>query len=123
MNKYELDLTSYPVDFERWVIKDEKRELETGVEDLDVKKEISDLLRLNGVYDDGTESFDGLMLAKQIRETETDSIEISKTELILLKKVMDKLIGREHNPAKGLMSLGGQRYEEMIIRVYGLGRE
>ncbi len=123
MKSFDLDLSSYEVDFERWVIEDEKRVLKTGTEPLDVKKEIADMLRIPGIYENGIESFDGLMLGREIRTSEEDSFSISEDELTLLKKVMDKLIGREHNPTKGLVSLGGPRYEEMIIRVYGLGRE
>lgn len=123
MRKYELDLGEYEVDFERWEIEDEKRVLKTGKEPLDVKKEIADMLRIPGIYENGVESFDGLMLGREIRACEENSFSISEDELKLLKKVMDKLIGREHNPEKGSISLGGPRYEEMIIRVYGLGRE
>lgn len=123
MKKYELDVSEYEVDFERWAIEEEKRVLKTGKELLKVKEEIADMLRIPGIYENGIESFDGLMLGREIRASEGDSFSISEDELSLLKKVMDKLIGREHNPAEGQISLGGQRYEEMIIRVYGLGRE
>ena len=123
MKKYELDVSKYEVDFERWVMEDEKRVLKTGKEPLKVKEEIADMLRIPGIYENGIESFDGLMLGREIRASEEDSFSISEDELNLLKKVMDKLIGRDHNPAAGQISLGGPRYEEMIIRVYGLGRE
>ena len=123
MKKYDLDLTEYEVDFERWEIEEEKRVLKIGKEPLDVKKEMADMLRIPGIYENGVESFDGLMLGREIRALEEDSFSISEDELKLLKKVMDKLIGRDQNPAAGQISLGGPRYEEMIIRVYGLGRE
>lgn len=123
MKKYELNVSEYEVEFERWEIENEKRVLKTGKEPLNVKKEIADMLRIPGIYENGVESFDGLMLGREIRASEEDSFSISEDELTLLKKVMDKLIGREHNPATGQFSLGGPRYEEMIIRVYGLGRE
>ncbi len=123
MKKYELDLSEYEVDFERWVMEDKKRVLKTGKEPLKVKEEIADMLRIPGIYENGVESFDGLMLGREIRASEEDSFSISEDELSLLKKVMDKLIGREHNPAKSQIALGGPRYEEMIIRVFGLGRE
>ncbi len=123
MKKYELDLSEYEVDFERWEIKDEKRVLEKGMEPFPLKDEIADILRIPGVYKDGVESFDGLMLSKEVRACEDDSFKISEDELKILKAVMDKLIARDHNPAAGLIALGGPRYEEMIIRVFGLGRE
>ncbi len=123
MKTYELDITPYPVDFERWVIKDEKRTLDKGTEDLNVANEIADMLRLPGIYDSGVESFDGLMLGREFRAWETGTFSINEEELTILKKVFDKLIKREHNPSAGSVSLGGVRYEEMIIRVFGLGKE
>ncbi len=122
MKSFDLDLSSYNVDFERWEIEDEKRVLKTGKEPFPIKQEIADVLRIPGIYDNGVESFDGLMLSKEIRACEDDTKDISETELNLLKKVMDKLIAREHNPAAGQIALGGPRYEEMIIRVFGLDR-
>ncbi len=123
MKKYELDLTKYDVDFERWIMKDEKRVLKKGTELFLLTEELAELLRIPGVYANGIESFDGLMLSREIRACNEDVFLISEDELKLLKAVMDKLIGREHNPASGQMALGGPRYEEMILRVFGLGRE
>ena len=122
MKKFSLDVSSYPVDVEQWVIEDGERKLNKSVEDLNVKKEISAILRLPGIYADGIQSFDGLMLARSIRELEGDSFSIDEAELRLIKGVFDKLIAREHNPANGQVSLGGLRYEEMILRVFGLDR-
>ena len=123
MRKYELNLGKYDVDFERWEIEDEKRVLNTGKEPFPIKTELADMLRIPGVYANGVESFDGLMLSREIRTCEDDTFVISEDELKLLKAVMDKLIGREHNPATGQISLGGPRYEELILRVFGLDRE
>ena len=123
MKTYDLDLSEYEVDFERWEIEDEKRVLKTGKEPFPIKTEIADMLRIPGIYKDGVESFDGLMLSREIRACDEDVFPISEDELKLLKAVMDKLIGREHNPATGQIALGGPRYEEMIIRVFGLDRE
>ena len=123
MKKYELDVSEYEVDFERWESEGKKRVLKIGKEPLDVKKEIADMLKIPGVYANGIESFDGLMLGREIRACEENLFTISEDELKLLKKVMDILVAREHNPKEGFISLGGPRYEEMIIRVYSLGRE
>ena len=122
MKSFDLDLSSYDVSFERWVIEEEKRVLKTGMEPFPIKEEIADMLRIPGVYANGVESFDGLMLSKEIRTCEDDSFKISEDELKLLKAVMDKLIGRDHNPAEGQIALGGPRYSELIIRIFGLGR-
>ena len=123
MKTFDLDLSTYDVSFERVVIKDKKKVLEKGMEPFLLKEEIADMLRIPGVYANGIESFDGLMLSKEIRTCEDDSFKISEDELKLLKTVMDKLIAREHNPTAGQVALGGPRYEELIIRVFGLGRE
>ncbi|KKN51292.1 hypothetical protein LCGC14_0624000 [marine sediment metagenome] len=123
MKMYDLDLSEYKVDFERWEVEDEKRVLKTGKEPFPIKKEIADMLRIPGVYKDGVESFDGLMLSREIRACEDDSFKINEDELKILKAVMDKLIARDHNPSTGQIALGGPRYEELILRVFGLGRE
>lgn len=123
MKKYELDLTEYEVDFERWEMEDGKRVLKTGKEPFPIKEELSGVLRIPGIFENGVQIFDGCMLGKQIKNCEADTLEINEDELKLLKTAMDKLIAREHNPAAGQVALGGPRYEEMIIRVFGLGRE
>ena len=123
MKKYELDVSEYEVDFERWEIEDEKRVLKKGKEPFPLKTELAELLRIPGIYANGVESFDGFMLSREIRVCEENVFTISEDELKLLKTAMDKLIARDHNPATGQIALGGPRYEEMIIRVFGLGRE
>ena len=123
MKTYDLDLSEYEVDFERWEIEDGKRILNIGKELFPIKKELGDMLRIPGIYKDGVESFDGLMLSKEIRACDEDTFKLNEDELKLLKAMMDKLIGRDHNPANGQIALGGPRYEELILRVFGLGRE
>lgn len=122
MKTHDLDLSEYEVDFERWEIEDKKRVLKTGKEPFPIRKEIADMLRIPGIYKDGVESFDGLMLSREIRACDDDSFKINEDELKLLKAVLDKLIGRDHNPANGQIALGGPRYEELILRIFGLGR-
>ncbi len=123
MKMFDLDLSEYEVDFERWEVKDEKRVLITGKEPFPIKTEIAEILRIPGIYKDGVESFDGLMLSREIRTCDDDVFKLNEDELKLLKSVMDKLIAREHSPQKGQIALGGPRYEELILRVFGLGRE
>jgi hypothetical protein len=106
MKKYTLDLTDYKV----------------GESDFPMKLELSGLLRLPGIYKDGIETCDGVMLARSIVEAD-NSIEINEQDLALVKKVMDILIAREHDPKRGKVSLGGVRYEEMILRVFMLDKE
>ncbi|MBW1931466.1 MAG: hypothetical protein JRI56_00265 [Deltaproteobacteria bacterium] len=120
MKTYKLDLSDYEVVSEVVEIKDGEPVKNLKVEAVSVKKELSELLRLPGIYSDGMELFDGAMLSRQIKECEGDELEINEDELNLLKKVMNKLIGREHAPEKGKIALGGPRYETMIVRVFGL---
>ncbi len=122
MKTYDLDLSEYEVDFERWVIEDKKRVLKTGKEPFPIKTEIADMLRIPGIYQNGIESFDGLMFSREIKACDDDIFKISEDELKLLKAVMDKLISQEHDPANNKFALGGSRYEELILRVFGLGR-
>jgi hypothetical protein len=106
MKKYELDLTDYKV----------------GESDFPVKKELSGLLRLPGIYRDGIETVDGVTLARHILASEK-FIKINEDDLALIKRVMNTLIGREHRPLQGQISLGGVRYEELILRVFTLDKE
>lgn len=106
MKTYKLNLKRYKV----------------GDADLNVKDELYDLLRLPGIYADGIEMCDGIILAKSINGQESDELEINEDELNLLKKVLNILIKRPHNPPMS-RSLGGVRYEELILRVFMLDRE
>lgn len=123
MKMYDLDLSEYEVDFERWEMEDEKRVLKTGKEPFPIGTELAEMLRIPGIYKDGVESFDGLMLSREIRACDEDIFKLNEDELKLLKGIMDKLIGREHNPTAGVIALGGPRYEELILRVFGLDRD
>jgi hypothetical protein len=106
MKKYTLDLTDYKV----------------GEQDFPMSTELAGLLRLPGIYKDGIETCDGVMLARDILASD-GSIEINEADLALVKRVMNTLIAREHKPLQGQLSLGGVRYEEMIIRVFTLDKE
>lgn len=107
MKTFELNVTDYKTD------KDE----------VNMREELSQLLRLPGIYDDGVETCDGVILAKAIRESSEDTKTISEEDLTLLKKVMNKLIAKPHQPQLGQISLGGIRYEEMIMRVFLLDKK
>jgi hypothetical protein len=107
MKVYELNLESYKV----------------GDAELDVREEFYTLLRLPGIYADGVETCDGIILAKSIQRCAEPVLEINAEELALMKKVMDTLIARPHKPQIGQISLGGPRYEELILRVFMLDRK
>lgn len=122
MQTYDLDLSVYEVDKNTIEKVDGKNKVVTVKETFKVRDELSGMLRLPGVYKDGTESFDGLTLAKQIRECDGDSLTINDDDLVLIRKVLDQLIAAKHDPAQGKMSLGGPRYSEFILRIFGLGK-
>lgn len=115
--KYRINLKDYAVDFERWELVDGKRELKSGTEPLNVKSEIYEVLRIPGVYKDGVETCDGVDLANRIKDAD-EFIDIKTKDLDILKKVFNKLIAQEHNPAQGQMAMGGPRYIELIQRVF-----
>lgn len=115
--KYRMNLEPYDVDFERWEVKDGKRELKTGKEPLDANKELRELLRAPGVFQGLTEAYDALKLADKIEACQDGSIDLTANEKEKIKKVFDKFIAREHNPAAGQIALGGPRYIELIRRV------
>ena len=123
MKSYELNLTEYEVDYERWELEDEKRVLKTGKEPFLIKTELSGILRIPGIFENGVAIFDACMLGREIAACEEDTLTISEDELTILKTAMNKLIAREHNPQAGQIALGGPRYETMIVRVFGLDRE
>lgn len=115
--RYRINLKSYDVDFERWEVKGDKRELKSGTESLNVKAEIYEVLRIAGVYKDGVETCYGIDLAEKINAA-GDSIDLDVKELDLLKRVFNKLIAQEHNPQLGQIAMGGPRYINLIQRVF-----
>jgi hypothetical protein len=115
--KYRINLKPYDVDFDRWEIVDGERKRNSGREPLNVKSEIYEILRIPGVYKDGVETCDGVDLANRIKNSD-DFIDIEVKELSLIKKVFNVLIAREHKPQIGQIALGGDRYIELIQRVF-----
>jgi hypothetical protein len=91
--------------------------------EIDVKKELSEMLRMPGMYRNGIETCDGIILARSILGCDKETIEITDAELAILKKVMNILIERPHNPQMRQYSLGGKRYEEAILRVFLLDKD
>ncbi len=106
MKMYTLDLENYKV----------------GEHEVKPKQEYYDLLRMPGIYSDGLETCDGVILANRILECDDTIVEINETELALLKKVLNILIKIPHNPP-ATRSLGGPRYDTLIVRVFMLDKE
>lgn len=115
---FRLNLSKYEVPYERWEASDGKRELKRGTEEFLIRQALSEILRIAGVYQNGVEVVDGVLLAKQIRDCKEDFINIEDKDIELLRRIFNKLIAREHNPAIGQIALGGSYYEELILRVF-----
>lgn len=116
--KYRLNLKDYDVEqmvFE--VVDDERKQVSKNIP-VEVKKELYQILRLPGVYKDGIETCDGVALAIVIKDCEEDHLDIEAKELEILKRIFDKLIAQEHKPQIGQMAMGGERYIELIQRVF-----
>ena len=113
-----LDVTNYNVPFEHFEVVENERKVVQGEEPLDVKGELYGVLRLPGLFKDGIEVVDAVLMARKIRDAESDNVELDANEEKLLKGAFNKLIDREHNPSTGQVALGGPRYEELILRVF-----
>ena len=103
----ELNIANYEVDKDK----------------VDVRQEISEMLRMPGMCKDGLEICDAIILARSVVGSDSDTIELTDVELALLMKVMNTLIKRPHNPQQRQYSLGGKRYEELVMRVFLMNKE
>ncbi len=117
MKKFVLNLIKYNVETEKFVNDNGQRRLETIKEEYPLRKVLSDMLRTEGVHSSGAEFFDACELAKQIRETANDFLELSEIEGKLLQRVVDHFVSRKVNPDRPLFVLGGAIHEELIRRV------
>jgi len=116
--KYRINLEDYDVMQLVFEVVDGKRvQVEKNVPVV-VRDEMYQILRIPGVYKDGVETCDGVDLAGKIQSCEEDHLDIEARDLDILKKVFNKLISQEHDPSKGQVALGGERYIEMIQRVF-----
>lgn len=115
--KYRIDLTDYKVPFERWETKNGERKLVIGEENLDVKQHLYTIMRVPGIYENGIETCDGVDLANRFKASD-NSVDLTSSELALVKRIFDKLINRPHNPANGQICLGGDTYIPLIQRVF-----
>lgn len=113
-----LVISSYKYSIEQFEIVDKKRVPKTEEKEVDVRKELYDILRMPGMYANGVETCDGVDLAGKILSAEEDYVDVGEVQIVLLQKVFDKLIGKEHKPMAGQIALGGERYIELIQRVF-----
>jgi len=119
MKKYELDLTKYDVTVMMPVTKKnddgtESRVMEEKTDAYPLRSNISTWLRSLGIFKNGEDIAEAVMLAKQIRECEKDTLELDEREADVLKQAVNRLV---ELTAEGKANLGGEVHEEAIVRV------
>jgi len=119
MKNYELDLTKYDVKVMAPVTKkdDEGKEIrvmEEVTNEYPLRSNISTWLRSLGVFKSGEDIAEAVMLAKQIRGCESDTLELDEREAGVLKQAVNRLV---ELTAEGKANLGGEIHEEAIVRV------
>jgi hypothetical protein len=67
-----------------------------------------------GVFKSAEDVAEAVGLAKEIRNSESDSIELDEREVDVLKKAVNRLV---ELTAEGKANLGGEIHEEAIVRV------
>ena len=118
--KFELNLKPYEFEFTKIKLNEKTKEPEEVSQklELDVKDELYKLLRGNGVFKTGAEMVEAVYIARDIRDCKEDAIKLVESDHNLIKNVLNHYIGIEHKPEIGQVSLGGPRYEELILRVF-----
>lgn len=114
-----LNLSKYEVTKKQMVRNSETQQIETKdvTEVIDPKQLLYELMRAPGIFKNGTEIVEAVIIARTIRDA-NDELEIDEKDLSIVKKVLDHFIAKDHNPAVGQVALGGPEYEELIMRVY-----
>ena len=114
-----IDLTTYKV-----VTKQHKRNKETDqIELVDVDVEMDpkvllyELIKSPGIFKNGAELVEAIVIARSIRDA-GDSIQLPEKDLAVVKKALDYFIAKKHDPANGSVALGGDNYDELIMRIY-----
>jgi hypothetical protein len=115
MQMYKLDLTNYEIEIPV-VIADTITD-ETQKIPFDVRTNLSGLLRSAGMFEDPTSLIDAVLLARDIVDIETDTIDLTENELELLQHVINRGVKQTF---EGQFNLGGPNHEELIIRVMTL---
>lgn len=82
-----------------------------GEQVIDVRAELSQLLRLRNVYADGSTLCKGIDLSVKIATCNNDQINLSDIELVLLQEVINTLMV---NPPH----VSGPLFNELIMRVF-----
>jgi len=119
MKKFELDLSVYDVTVMMPVTKKnddgtESRVMEEQTNAYPLRTNISTWLRSLGIFKNGEDIAEAVMLAKQIRECEEVAMVLDEREADVLKQAVNRLV---ELTAEGKANLGGEVHEEAIVRV------
>jgi len=119
MKKFELNLEKYDVTAMAPVTKKDKDGKETRVMEevtnaYPLRENISTWLRSLGIFKNGEDIAEAVILAKQIRECEEDVLVLDEREADVLKQAVNRLV---ELTAEGKANLGGEVNEEAIVRV------
>lgn len=118
MKKYELNLEKYDVTVMVPVTRKsdgtESRVIEEVINEYPLRENISTWLRSLGIFKNGEDIAEAVMLAKQVRECEGDTLELDEREAGVLKQAVNRLV---ELTAEGKANLGGEIHEEAIVRV------
>ena len=119
MKKYELNLEKYDVTVTMPITKKnddgtESRVMEEVTNEYPLRGNISTWLRSLGIFKNGEDIAEAVMLAKQVRECEADVLELDEREADVLKQAVNRLV---ELTAEGKANLGGEVHEEAIVRV------
>ena len=122
MKKFELNLEKYDVTVTMPVTKKnddgtESRVMEEVTNTYPLRDNISTWLRSLGIFKNGEDIAEAVMLAKAIREEAADVIELDEREAGVLKQAVNRLV---ELTAEGKANLGGEVHEEAIVRVMRL---
>lgn len=112
MKKFELDLSEFEVE----VLTNKEGELVT-TEVYPMRENISNFLRMAGVFDTGEEIVEAITVAKAILKEDSDIAALDDKEVAVLKKGMNRHI---EATKEGGSQLGGPIHEELILRIFGM---
>lgn len=115
MKKFELDLTKYEVEvYVPMPTEGNPHAMGSVKQEYPLRANLSGWLRSVGVFRSAEDVAEAVGLAKEIRNSESDSIELDEREADVLKKAINRLV---ELTAEGKANLGGEIHEEAIVRV------
>ena len=108
MERYKLDLTKYEIDDK------------DGKVNYPLRENLSSCLRAVGVFNNGEEIVEAVVLAKSLLAREEDDIILDEREVVILKKCINRHLELAFE-SKCLF--GGPAHEELIFRVFSMEKE